>query len=363
MEKVVIITNHSYMLYQFRRELISELLKNHEVVLVMPFVGHEDNLEKMGCRCIHTNMNRRGMNPFNDTMLLLNYETILKQEKPDLVITYSIKPNIYGGIAAEQLNIPYCTNVQGLGTAFENKELASFVTFLYRKALKKAKTVFFENQENANEFISRKIIDENQVKVLNGAGVNLERYQLTEYPSDEQVHFIFVGRIMKEKGIDEIISTAKKMKKLYQDKVVFDFVGFFEEEYKQKFDQLVQQGIVVFHGFQQDVRPYIEKAHCLLLPSYHEGMANTILEASSMARPVIVSNIPGCKEGVFDQKTGYLVKVKDSHDLFEKVNQFYQLSYNDKKQMGLNARQLMEDKFNKHNVVEATMDALMRAKL
>ena len=359
MKKVLIITNHSYMLYQFRKELIQKLLEEHEVVLVMPFVGHEEDFKQMGCRCISIDVDRRGMNPIKDFRLYKSYSVILKRENPDLVVTYSIKPNIYGGMACQRWKIPYCVNVQGLGTAFESKKLAVFVSVLYRYALRKAKVVFFENHGNEKVFLDRKIIHKDKICVLNGAGVNLNRYTYQEYPKDSIIHFIFIGRIMKEKGINEILETAKKMKEKYQDKVVFDLVGFFEDEYKDIIENMNKQGIVVYHGFQQDVKPYLKKAHILLQPSYHEGMANTILEASSMGRPVIVSDIPGCREGVIDQKSGYLVNVKDSQDLYEKVEMFYHLSYEMKKQMGLNARKLMEEKFDKKKVVEATYKELM----
>ena len=360
MKKVIIITNHSYMLYQFRRELIQKLLdEGNEVVLVMPFVGRENELKEMGCKCIPIEMKRRSINPFSDLKLLNDYKKILLEEKPDQVITYSIKPNIYSGILCRRYKIPYYANVQGLGTAFERKTLAKCVSVLYKRALKYAKKVFFENQSDANVFTGNKLIEKKQACVLHGAGVNLERYSYHKYPQDDVIHFIFVGRIMKEKGIDEIIYTAKKMKELYGSKVIFDLVGFFEDEYKDIINDLDNQGIIDYHGFQEDVRPYLIKSHCLLLPSYHEGMANTILEASAMGRPVIVSNISGCKEAVIENQTGYLVEVKNSQSLFEKVEQFYQLPMKEKEKMGLAARKLMEKEFDKRNVVETTYKELM----
>ncbi|MCD7951060.1 MAG: glycosyltransferase family 4 protein [Erysipelotrichaceae bacterium] len=355
--KIVIITNHSYMLYQFRRELIHRLQEDNEVVLLMPFVGHENDFD--GCKTIHTDIDRRGINPLTDLKLMRTYKRLLKQEKPDLVMTYSIKPNIYGGLICQSLHIPYFANVQGLGTAFESKYLSVVVTMLYKRALQKVQKVFFENKENAQEFINRNIVSINKIKVLNGAGVNLQHYAYHDYPHDDVIHYIFVGRIMKEKGIDEIIYTAKKMKELYQDKVVFDLVGFFEDEYKETIEHLQKENIINFYGFQQDVRPYIIRSHCLMLPSYHEGMANTILEASAMGRPVIVSNIPGCKEGMIDNESGYLVEVKNKEDLFDKVNQFYQLPLDKKIQMGIKARELMEDVFDKEKVVEETYKELI----
>ena len=143
--KILVITNHSYMFWQFRRELMARLLEEHEVVLSTPFVGHEEDLKALGCRLIETEVDRRGINPVTDSKLIRTYSSILKQEQPDLVITYSIKPNIYAGFLCRIKHIPYCVNVQGLGTAFQKKGLAALVTVMYRHAVKKAKTVFFEN--------------------------------------------------------------------------------------------------------------------------------------------------------------------------------------------------------------------------
>lgn len=358
--KIIVITNHSYMLYQFRRELIQKLLdEKNEVVLVMPFVGHEQDFKEMGCTCISIEMKRRSINPFSDFKLLKDYKKILLEQKPDKVITYSIKPNIYSGMLCRHYKIPYYANVQGLGSAFERKTLAMCVSILYKRALKYAKRVFFENQGDANVFTNNRLIKLNQACVLHGAGVNLDKYSYQKYPQDDVIHFIFIGRIMKEKGIDELFYTARKMKKLYGEKVVFDLVGFFEDEYKDAVNELNEQGIISYHGFQEDVRPFLTKSHCLLLPSYHEGMANTILEASAMGRPVIVSDISGCKEGVIEDKSGYLVEVKNSRSLFEKVEQFYRLPAVEKEKMGLTARRFMEKEFDKTAVVETTYKELM----
>ena len=184
MRKILILTNHSYMLYRFRLELIRELMKEHEVVLSMPYVGHEEDFQALGLRCIKTDVDRRGINPVTDIKLFHTYQRLLKSERPDLVITYSTKPNIYGGLACSMAEIPYCANVQGLGTAFQRKGLAQFVTALYRLALRKAKTVFFENKANAEEFCRRAIIPAEKETVLPGAGINMERYPYVPYPKN-----------------------------------------------------------------------------------------------------------------------------------------------------------------------------------
>ncbi len=357
--KYLIITNHSYMLWQFRRELISNLQLNGEVVLVMPFVGHEKDFAEMGCKCIKTEVDRRGINPVTDLKLFRRYKLLLKIEKPDMVITYSIKPNIYAGFACRQLKIPYCVNVQGLGTAFQKEPISSLVTAMYSIALKKAKTVFFENKINAEEFIKRHIIMESQETVLNGAGVNLEYYRYQQYPSEENgIRFLFLGRIMKEKGVDELFSVAKKVKKKYGDMVEFNLVGFFEDEYKKKVERLSADDVVIFHGFQSDPRPYYTMSHCIILPSYHEGMSNVLLEAASTGRALITTAIPGCQEAVDDGLNGYLCKKMDAESLEDCIEKFICLDYDERENMGIASRKKMEKEFDKKNVVRATISAI-----
>ena len=175
MSKILIITNHSYMFYRFRLELVQELMKNHEVVLSMPFVGHEDDFRAMGIRCINTDLDRRSINPKKDLKLFRTYQKLIKREKPDLVITYSIKPNIYGGVACSLAGVPYCANVQGLGSAFERKGLAQLVTLLYRIAFRKVRTVFFENRVDAVEFQKMIGLPAEKQTILNGAGIDMDK--------------------------------------------------------------------------------------------------------------------------------------------------------------------------------------------
>ena len=364
-KKILIITNHSYMLYQFRKELIQKLLEENEVILSMPFVGHEDDFAAMGCKCIETDVDRRGINPVTDLRLLQFYNKIISDEKPDKVITYSIKPNIYAGLVCGYRKIPYYANVQGLGTAFQKKLLAKFVGILYKTAFRKVKAVFFENEGNAQEFITRRLVSEDKIVVLNGAGVNLEHYAYTPLLSHQEsekskisgerkMHFLYLGRIMKEKGIDELFTAMRRLYNEYSGKVVLDIVGFFEDEYKDTIEKMVEDGIAVFHGFQEETRPYYAMANCVVLPSYHEGMSNVLLEASSMGRPVITSDIPGCREAVEDGKSGYLCEVKNADMLFEKMKLMADKSAEEIEEMGRCARKRMEEMFDKKRIVEQT---------
>jgi galacturonosyltransferase len=348
------------MLWQFRRELITELLKKGEVVLSMPFVGHEQDFVELGCKCIKTDIDRRSVNPVTDIKLYKTYIHLLKMEKPDIVITYSIKPNIYMGFACRNLKIPYCVNVQGLGTAFQKEPIATVVTAMYKIALKNAKKVFFENEANAGEFVKRHIIPASQGTVLNGAGVNLEIYHSQPYPSeDDGIHFLFLGRIMKEKGVDEFFEAARKIREKYGDKVVFDLVGFFEDEYKDTVEKLVDDGVVLFHGFQPDPKPYYAMSHCVVLPSYHEGMSNVLLEAASTGRAVITTDIPGCREAVDDGVTGYLCRKMDPESLEECIERFIFLKDTSRREMGVRGRCKIEKEFDKSAVVHKTVANIM----
>lgn len=357
--KILILTNHSFMLYRFRFELIRKLMEMHEVVLSMPFVGHEDDFKALGIRCIETDVDRRGINPAKEGKLFSAYRKLLKEEKPDLVITYSIKPNIYGGIACRLAKIPYCANVQGLGSAFQTKFLSSVATMLYKYAFAKVKTVFFENEGNAAVFREKRIIPAEKQTLLRGAGVNLEKYPLTPYPSDDVLHFLYLGRIMREKGIDELFTAVRLLHARYGSRVVLDLVGFFEDEYKEQVEALEAEGIVRFHGFQSNPVPFYANADCVVLPSYHEGMSNVLLEAAAIGRPVITSDIPGCREAVEEGKSGYLCAVRDADSLYLQMERMMQLTRTEREAMGLAARAKMEREFDKEKVVAATVDALL----
>ena len=358
-KKFLILSNHSYMLWQFRRELIEGLLKVGEVVIGVPFGDHVEDFKNLGCRMIDIELERRGINPLKDFKLYKTYKKLLKEENPDTVITYSIKPNVYGGYACRRLDIPYCVNVQGLGTAFQKNGLAQIVTLMYKTALKKSKVTFFENRGNADEFIKRNIIPESNICLLNGAGVNLDRYEALDYPENDKVHFLYLGRIMKEKGMDELFEAVRSLKNAGVD-FVLDLVGFFEDEYKEVVEKLVADGIAVFHGFQQDPRPFYANADCVVLPSYHEGMSNVLLEAASTERPVICSDIYGCREAVVPEQSGYLCKVKDSDSLAAAMRRFCALSHEQRKNMGKNGRLHMEQNFEKSKVVNKTLNEILK---
>ena len=357
MKKCVIITNHSYMLWRFRRELILRIAEECEVIIVTPFVGHENDFKKLGIRCIEVDVDRRSLNPLKDLKLMETYKKVLKSENADMVITYSIKPNIYGGFACRLQKIPYCVNVQGLGSAFEKPAIARLATLLYRVAVKKAKTVFFENTGNAAIFRDKGITPEHQQTVLNGAGINLEHHSLKAYPENPVVHFLYLGRIMKEKGMDELFSAVRR---LHSEGVPFilDLVGFYEDGYKEQVEELEAMGICKYHGFQSDPRPYYAAADCVVLPSYHEGMSNVLLEGAATGRPLITSNIPGCREAVEENVTGFLCSARDEETLYQAMKRMIHTSAADRAAMGIAGREKMHRQFDKVAVVKETILAI-----
>lgn len=358
--KVMILANNDVGLYQFRRELIEELLKENKVVISLPYGDCINPLENIGCKFIDTPVDRRGINPIKDLKLFFTYWKILKQETPDLVITYTIKPNVYGGCVCRLTKIPYAVNITGMGTAFENGGmLKKIATILYKIGCKKAKIVFFENEGNRQIFIKEKIVKECQTYRLNGAGVNLEKYQAVRYPDGKRIKFLFMGRIMAEKGIDELFEA---MKHLVADGIncELDLLGFYEENYKRKIEKYEAEGWLHYYGYQKDVRPFIESCHCFVLPSWHEGMANTNLECAAMGRPVITSNIHGCSEAVEDGIGGYLCQRQDADDLYRVMKKFSLLTYDERRNMGLLGRKHMENNFDKKKVVEETLKELMK---
>lgn len=356
--KILILANFDVGLYQFRRELIEALLKEHQVLLSLPDGDLIQPLEEMGCRFFDTPMERRGINPVKDLDLFLRYIKLLRQQKPDLVITYTIKPNIYGGLACRLLRIPYAVNITGLGTAFQKQGmLRKLVTFLYRTALKKARVVFFENSGNRQVFLDEGIVAENKTCLLSGAGVNLEHYAYAPYPEAGTTRFLFVGRVMKEKGVEELFAAMERLNAEGAD-CCLDVLGGYEENYADTIQNYEQQGWLHYHGYVTDVRPFIEKAHCFVLPSYHEGMANTNLECAAMGRPLITSDIPGCKEAVVERESGLLCKPKDPDSLYETMKYFLTIPSDQRAQMGKAGRRHMEEVFDKKKVVEMTVKNL-----
>ncbi|MCP1126097.1 glycosyltransferase family 4 protein [Bacillus sp. 3103sda1] len=358
MKKVLILANNDVGLYKFRKELIQELVKEYKVYVSLPYGEFIPRLEELGCKFIDTPISRRGTNPITDLKLLMNYKKIIKEVKPDVVLTYTIKPNVYGGLACKMSGVPYIANITGLGTAVENGGLLQKVTlFLYKLALKEVNFVFFQNEENRKFFINQKIVRDNH-RLIPGSGVNLNHYSLLDYPSDTMVNFLFIARVMKEKGIDQYLDAAKYIKERHPN-TAFHILGFCEGSYESKLKEMQDSGIIQYHGMQNDVREFHKFSHCTIHPTYYpEGMSNVLLESAASGRPVITTNRSGCREIVDDTINGYIVEQENSRDLIEKIERFINLDYETKKQMGVAGRMKVEREFSRDIVVNAYMNEI-----
>ena len=357
--RILVLANDSVGLYLFRLDLLLELLKENEVHISLPNGNYVEELEKAGCHFIDTHLERRGMNPKKDMKLFIHYLSVLSDVQPDLVITYTIKPNIYGGLACTVKRIPYAVNITGLGTAFQGHGmLRQMVTAMYKSSLRKAKVVFFENSANRDLFIRERIVRIPQTCLLNGAGVNLEKFSYLEYPDHDVFRFLFIGRVMKEKGVDELFEAMQRLIAEGQN-CILDVVGPFEENYKEKLESFEKEGWLKYHGFQEDVRPFIKECDCFVLPSYHEGMANTDLECAASGRPIITSNIPGCKEAVINGVSGLLCESKEEESLHDAMTKMMGMEKDERIAMGLEGRKHMEASFDKKVIVEKTMQRLI----
>lgn len=354
MKRVLILVNHEVVIYNFRLEIVERLIEEgHEVYISSPAGKKIDELVSLGCKHVDLSINRHGTNFVEELKLLSYYRKMLKQIKPDVVLSFTIKPNIYGGIACRFLNIPFIANITGLGTAVEKKSIMQNISIgLYKIAFKKVKRVFFQNRENMQFFINHNIAV-GKHKLLPGSGVNLDRFSILDYPNDKTTEFVFISRIMKEKGIEQYLEAAKFIKNKYPN-TIFHVCGFCEETYEDTLNSLHDKGIIYYHGMVRDVRKVLKRTHCTIHPTYYpEGLSNVLLESSASARPIFTTDRSGCREVIEDKINGYIVKQKNSKDLIEKIERFLSLDYDEKKIMGLNGRKKVENEFDREIVVKA----------
>ena len=361
--KIMILTNNDFGLYKFRRELLEELVRDNKVYICLPNGPFINDLKSIGCKFIACDpLECRGKNPFKDLQLLDFYQRVLKKIKPDIVFTYTIKPNVYGGMSCAKLGIPYVVNVTGLGTAIENGGLTQAIGLaLYRIGARKAQKVFFQNRENMDFMVGRRVIKRPH-DLLPGSGVNLNQYQVSPYPEGEIVHFAFVARVMKEKGIDQYLDAAREIRKRNPN-TRFHICGVCDPGYADVLKQFCDDGTIIYHGLVPDIRSIYQMISCTVHPTYYpEGMSNVLLESSASGRPIITTNRAGCREIIEDGVNGFVVKQRDSKDLIDKIEKFLNLSADERKQMGLNGRAAVERKFDRRIVVRKYLDEVEKVR-
>lgn len=356
------VANDTTFIHNLRREVLAAYAeKGHKITVVAQVLSFREELEQQGYTVIDTKMSRRGTDPLADIKLLADYITIFKKQKPDLVLTNNIKPNVYAGLACRLLKIPYIVNVTGLGTAVEKPgKMQALTTTLYKMGVAGAKSVLFQNSENEAFFRDRNMLGaKSKTVLLPGSGVNLQTHPVLPYPQGERVHFLFVARVMKEKGIDQYLETAKTLRSERQD-VVFHVCGSCDDPvYEEVLKEAHTDGVIEYHGQQKDMLPFWQQAACIVNPSYYpEGMSNVLLEAAACGRPIIVADRSGCRETVEPGKTGYLVPTQDTQAVIDAVRDFLNLSWEQRQAMGLAGRAKMEKEFDRRIVVEKYMEEL-----
>lgn len=335
-----------------RLELIQGLLSHkYEVVLVANPGPASCLLEEMGAKYVPVSFNSRSSNPFKDVFLVYRFKKILKREHPDIVLTFYTKTNIYGSIASQWCNIPYISTITGLGTALEYPGIMQrLMILLYRYSLRKASNIIYQNKPNL-DFMHKSNVRRDLGLLVAGSGVNIQKFKYKTYPDVNDIQFLFLSRVMKEKGIGEYIDAARYFNKL-NPKIKFHIVGE-ATDYLEQIRKLHKQGVVYYHGKQSDVRPFISMCCCTIFPSFYpEGMANVLLESQATGRPVITTSRAGCAETVEDGTTGFIIKSQSSEDLINKINLFLKLPYDQRVNMGKKAREKMEREFDRRKIVE-----------
>lgn len=359
-KRVLLLSNHFITLFCFRKELIEELIRQgYEVFLSLPEAKENEYFSSQGCTIINTPIDRRGVNPINDLKLLSFYKKIIPDIDPAIVLSFTIKPNIYGSMATNKKGYRQICNITGTGATFLKKDFVSEISkVLYRLSIKKSYKVYFQNKSNRDFFIENKMIGDN-FELIPGSGCNLTEHVYSDMPEDDEIRFIYIGRVMQVKGIDDYLQAAGKVKKKHSN-VVFYIAGFNEEETYQKLvEEYEKNGVVKYLGFRKDINDWIKRCHCTILPSYGgEGVPNVLLESAASGRACIGSDIAGTNEVIEDGATGYLYEVRNADDLAGKIQKFINLSYEEKVKMGKAGRERMERLFDRQIVVNKYMEEI-----
>lgn len=367
--KIVVSINTSWNIVNFRSNLIRAMVSSgYVVVAAAPVDAHSSRLLELGCRHEPLEMDNKGTSPIRDLFLFMRYTRLLRRERPDIYLGWTIKPNIYGALASRLFSVPVVNNVSGLGTAFlRDSWLTLFVKLLYRAAFARSACVFFQNGEDRDMFVRYRLVRFEQTQLLPGSGIDLVKFcpapQLTPTLMEAPV-FLLVARLLWDKGVGEFVGAAKIVKARIPT-ARFRILGFLDVENRTAVprgmvEQWVEQGIVEYLGETDDVRPHIKAADCVVLPSYREGTPRSLLEAAAMAKPIIATDVPGCREVVDDGINGWLCRVRDADDLAEKMQRFAVTPLEDRSEMGKQSRLKVEREFDERNVIDAYLAVIER---
>jgi glycosyltransferase involved in cell wall biosynthesis len=367
-KKILINVNTTWNLINFRTGLIVGLIASgYEVVAVAPRDEYANKLKLLGCSFVHLEMDNKGTHPIRDFLLLCRYVILLNSEKPDLCLFYTIKPNIYGSLASKLCGIPFINNVTGLGTVFiRGGFLKWFVSALYKLSFQSSANVFFQNKDDQKLFLDKRLVDIKLTCILPGSGINVSWFSpnlvYSRKSSNAPFRFLLIARMLKDKGIFEFVSAAKLLREA-GFKSEFCLLGFLDAQNpsaisRKQMKLWTDQGFVKYLGNCDDVREFIYQADCIVLPSYREGLPRSLLEAASMAKPIITTNVVGCKEVVVDGENGFLCEEKNAVDLASKMKEMILLTEDQRRIMGQKGRIKMEREFDEKIVIQKYLNTI-----
>lgn len=373
--KIVISINTAWNIYNFRRGLVSALVeRGHEVVALAPEDDYVDRLRALGCRFVRLPMDNNGTHPGRDLLLLARYASLLRAERPMAYLGYTVKPNVYGSMAAHMLGIPVINNIAGLGTAFIRQGLLTHVVRrLYRHALSRSHRVFFQNEDDRQLFIGGGLVAGNRTDRLPGSGMNLDHYApsqaLDERGAQHALHqphgafgFLLVSRMLRDKGVEEFVQAARLVRQR-APQARFLLLGAIDEANpnaipSSRIRTWEEEGVVRYLGRCDDVRPHLRDADCVVLPSYREGVPRSLLEAAAMERPIIATDTVGCRDVVEHGINGLLCRVKDSADLADRMMEMLRLPTQRRVQMGQAGRRKIAEEFDEGIVIRKYLDVI-----
>ena len=360
---IAIVINTSWNIYNFRKGLIKAFLeKGWKVTAIAPRDKYSAKLVDMGCNFVHVPINSSSTNPARDTRLILRFRTIFKQVDPNVLLMYTIKPNTYGSMAAHRLGIPVINNISGLGTSFLTSGILNrIVKVLYRKSLKHSQKVFFQNSEDRDLFIKESLISESQSEVLPGSGIDLDHFTPMQGIDNNEFTVLMIARLLVEKGVNEYIEAAEQLSQ--KEKYKFILVGEYPSGHsrridKRLLDRSISEGIIDYRGHSDDIRTLIGGSNLVVLPSYREGLPRTLLEGAAMGKPLVASDVPGCKDVVLHGRNGYLCQPGDATDLASKISEIAALPVEERNSMGESSRKLVESQFSEEIVISKYLQAV-----
>lgn len=362
---VLLIANTSWSIYNFRYGLVSNLLqKGYPVRVLAPFDDSTEELRKLGCVCQNICIDGTTKNPWKELSLLVQYILDIRKINPDIILSYTIKPNIYGSLAAARLNIPIVNNITGLGSLFINSSISTIIgKILYKIALRKSQKVFFQNSADLQLFLNEKLVQEDTCDVLPGSGIDSSKFSPQDKPENgKELSFLLIARMLLDKGICEFIGAAEILRKKYPD-VKFRLLGALDYNNPsaistEQMNKWVDEGCIEYNGTSSVVKEHITAADCIVLPSYREGTSRVLLESAAMAKPIVTTDVPGCNNVVADGYNGYLCEPRNSKDLAEKMEKIILLSEGERIKLGMNGRKKIIEEFDENIVILKYMEEI-----